>query len=264
MQKQTKQLFIYFSLTLILTWLLWLPSVLNAQGYEMPPILMIIGLPANFTPAFIGLLLHKKEHGKSGFRTLLKQKFTLDFKKIWLLILPLFFFITAGLSYFVLMQMQPDFEAVQPVPYVMAPLVFLQIFFIGGALGEEYGWRGYAYPKLKAMMHPLLATLILGLIWSIWHLPLFYMAGTVQSNLPLWQFMLQNTMIAFYYTWLFHRTKGSLWMMIYLHAIANTASAIFPTWQSEVGRFLNFGVLALGLVVLYVVWPLKKAKTESA
>jgi len=62
-------------------------------------------------------------------------------------------------------------------------IVYLYIF-IFTALGEEIGWRSFALPKLQKIFTPFATSLILGLIWAVWHLPLFWIANTIQNQLP--------------------------------------------------------------------------------
>lgn len=249
--KSLKQVSKFFVVTFVITWGLWSSSVLSARGMNIPTFLLILSMMASFTPTITALILERKEKGKEGFKKQWKTWFHWSFSKAWLIWIPLFFFGTGIMTYFLLQLMVPDFEAVNSPPLWMTPLIFLQIFFIGGALGEELGWRGYAYPRLKQLMSPIKATFLLGVIWSLWHLPLFYMVGTVQSNIPMWEFMLQNTLMAFFYTGLYKRTKGSIWMMFYLHAVANTVAAVIPYWQNDVGRILGFLILLIGCIVLF-------------
>lgn len=251
LKRTKKELVTFFIIVILVTWLLWLPSVLSTLGFAVPTFLLIIAMMASFTPSIVGLLLHKKYLGKAAFRQDMNKRLKFDFSKWWLIAIPVFFLIIGGLSYYLTHLLDSGFEPTNTVPLLMTPLVFLQIFFIGGALGEEFGWRGFAYPRIVLVMSPMLGTLIIGMIWSLWHLPLFFMEGTVQSNIPIWQFMLQNTLIAYFYTWLYTKVKGNLWLMIYLHAVANTSSAIFPYWQSNVGRLLGFAVLSIACIALY-------------
>ncbi|VVJ17450.1 putative membrane protein [Amycolatopsis camponoti] len=65
-----------------------------------------------------------------------------------------------------------------PVPFVVSML-------IGGPLAEEPGWRGTAYPRLRASMTRLRAGLLLGVVWAVWHVPLFFIPGTVQAAFGL-------------------------------------------------------------------------------
>lgn len=250
-EKLKKQLITYFMITIGVTWLLWLPSVLKGMGYEVPVVLLIIAMMASFTPSITGLIMERRVLGKSGFRNEMKERLSWRFAKRWLLLMPVLFLIIAVVSIGVAYLAEPDFQIYESPPFYMYPLVYVQILIIGGALGEEFGWRGFAYGRMRMIMKPLRATLILGLIWSAWHVPLFFMVGTVQSNLPIWQFMLQNTMLAFFYTWLYERNNGSLWLMIGLHAAANTASAMVPYWTTDIGRFTGFGLMIVVLAIMY-------------
>jgi membrane protease YdiL (CAAX protease family) len=85
--------------------------------------------------------------------------------------------------------------------YLLALLLTATLF--GGL--EEPGWRGYALPRLQARHTPLKATLLLGLAWGVWHVPLYGPAGFV---VPL--------VLAFFYTWLYNRT-GSVPLCVLLH-----------------------------------------------
>jgi membrane protease YdiL (CAAX protease family) len=82
---------------------------------------------------------------------------------------------------------------------------FLMVASVGGGL-EEPGWRGFALPRLQERRSPLIATLLLGLAWGVWHIPLYGPAGFV---VPL--------ILAFFYTWLYNRT-GSVLLCLILHA----------------------------------------------
>jgi membrane protease YdiL (CAAX protease family) len=65
------------------------------------------------------------------------------------------------------------------------PVAFLVGMLIGGPLAEEPGWRGTAFPRLRASMSRLRAGLLLGVVWAVWHLPLFFIPGTVQAAFGL-------------------------------------------------------------------------------
>ncbi|MFJ4622458.1 CPBP family intramembrane glutamic endopeptidase [Streptomyces sp. NPDC088812] len=65
------------------------------------------------------------------------------------------------------------------------PAAFLVSMIVSGPLSEEPGWRGTAYPRMRATMGPFRIALILGVVWAVWHLPLFFIDGTVQNGLGL-------------------------------------------------------------------------------
>lgn len=87
------------------------------------------------------------------------------------------------------------------LPY--ATTFVVTMFLVGGQ--EEPGWRGYALPRLQARFSPMKATVILGAVWGVWHLPL----GPLNMIVPF--------VLAFFYTWLYNRT-GSVLLAILLHA----------------------------------------------
>jgi len=163
----------------------------------------------------------------------------------------LMFPVLGAISYFITQRVTTlTYEGAIVNPLVI-PFIFLQILFVGGALGEEFGWRGYLQRALSKQ-NLITTSLIVGAVWSIWHLPLFYMDGTVQSHIPLWQFVLQNTLIAFFYTYLYEKSKGNMVLLILLHAVANTTSAVFPYWTTEAGRWFGFIILLVALTGIII------------
>lgn len=246
----------FFILTFLFSWMLWLPTVVHSNWKDMPNSLLLLGMFSGFVPSVLGILFLRKEHG-SRFKGVLKKKLSLDFSKsvfLWMLVFPL----QAWVTLLIVKALDADFEIVNPISPAFTPLIFLQILFVGGALGEEFGWRGYAQEKFQSSFGSFIGTLVLGLIWSLWHLPLFFMSNTVQSHIPIYQFMLQNTLLAFFYTWFYQKTKGNLIVMILLHAVMNTSSAIFPYWQSNTGRFIGLGLLLLLILIMFTFTHQKK------
>src|SRR5918995_6841170 len=95
--------------------------------------------------------------------------------------------------------------------------VFVYVLILGGALGEEPGWRGFALPRLQSLHGPLVGTLILGPLWALWHLPLFFTPWNELTTLNVVVFVLATTCLSIIYTWVFNNTKGSLLIAILLH-----------------------------------------------
>ncbi|MCP4424766.1 MAG: CPBP family intramembrane metalloprotease, partial [Chloroflexi bacterium] len=92
--------------------------------------------------------------------------------------------------------------------------------------------------------------------WGLWHLPLHFMDGTVQEIIPIYQFVLQQMVLAIIYTWLFNNTGGSILIATLFHTTANLSAAAVPFWTTELGRWLNFGVLIMvaGIIVWHWGW----------
>ena len=99
--------------------------------------------------------------------------------------------------------------------YLLIGLFFLRLINpLDGPMGEEPGWRGFALPRLQANRSPLMASLILGLIVAVWHLPLVFLPD--EELAPI--FLLGTVAITFVYTWIFNHTGGSVLMTLVAHS----------------------------------------------
>jgi membrane protease YdiL (CAAX protease family) len=125
-------------------------------------------------------------------------------------------------------------------------LIYLLFLIFEGPLGEEPGWRGFALPRLQQRSGPLVGTLLLGVLWGLWHLPLFFIPGTdwyalsvvgtgfMGHLVPLGVFVIWTIALAITFTWIFNNTRGSLLLAMLLHASINVAPfvllpALFPS-----------------------------------
>jgi membrane protease YdiL (CAAX protease family) len=108
--------------------------------------------------------------------------------------------------------------------YLIFPLFAYSLLFpLSGAFGEELGWRGYALPRVQARLWALSAALIIGVIQTAWHLPLF-MIDRSTSPVPLIVGYMGLGILA---TWVFNNTRGSVLMTMLLHASNNTNAGFF-------------------------------------
>ena len=150
-------------------------------------------------------------------------------------------------------------------PLTFLPVLFLLILVVGGPLGEVLGWLGYALPRLQAGHGALASSVVLGLLWAGWHLPLFWLPpsahfGMVQGNgsyaFFIAQMFLRGVLLSVFFTWLYNSTKGNLLLPVLLHASINTWDAwINPFDRAALPMFLLFEDLVLvGLAVIVVRW----------
>jgi membrane protease YdiL (CAAX protease family) len=101
------------------------------------------------------------------------------------------------------------------------------IVFFGGGLNEEPGWRGFAVPRMQHMFSPLVAGLIIGVVWSTWHFPL-HATGVADGGLASFPFrFIYNVPLGVLFSWLYNRSGGNLFACVVLHASYNSASTIF-------------------------------------
>jgi hypothetical protein len=77
-----------------------------------------------------------------------------------------------------------------------------------GPIQKEFGWRGYALDRPQVTRGALGASLLLGGVWALWHLPLHFLPGATQATLPIWQFWLITIVGSAFYTWIHNHTGG--------------------------------------------------------
>lgn len=124
--------------------------------------------------------------------------------------------------------------------YLVVP-AFLAILVLGGPLAEELGWRGFALDRLQVRIGPVAASVLLGVVWGVWHLPLFLDPSQVQAALPPALYLGQTLTTAVIYTWLWNRSH-SLPLVLVLHTMANLAAGVFPLLPPDAPNDLAFGL----------------------
>ena len=132
-------------------------------------------------------------------------------------------------------------------PLVMLP-VFLIILTITDGLGEELAWRGFALPRLLLRHNALVASLILGVLWALWHLPLIWTEGASMYQQPLWLILVDIPANSVIFTWVFLHTRGSVLLAMLLHGAANLFS-VSP-------NVISAGDLTLPLLAVAAKWLL--------
>lgn len=130
-------------------------------------------------------------------------------------------------------------------------LLLLQfpIYIIIGGL-EEIGWRGLMLPELEKRFSLFISTLLIGIVWSLWHLPLFFIIGTYQYEfLNFFTFTLNTISFSFVLTIIFYKTR-SIFMCIITHALLNSLSAVFIIKESLAAELI---ILLLSLLLFVLV-----------
>ena len=178
----------------------------------------------------------------------------IDLKRIsnkWYLIifsLPALIRITAALLEAVgpAKQFQFAFSAEMTLSYAIILLFF-------GPIPEEMGWRGVAFPKLQDRFGFNSATMILGFMWAIWHLPLFFIEGTYQYLLGLgsslfWSFMFGIFFTTFIYSFIYNKTNRSILAVILFHFMDNLSGEAFIITDNA----LIISTLLRGIIAFYI------------
>src|SRR5215203_3345876 len=169
----------FFVLAYAGTWLFELPYVLSEYGAGLLPTSSPVLLWTSPVSIFMGpflaaFVMTGATEGREGVRRLLRR-FVL-----WRVGLRWYLFALIGLpailvlGAIVLPGALASFQGLGPTIVTTYLYFFAYIFFIGGGLNEEPGWRGFALPRLQRLHGPLVGSLILGPLWGLWHLPLFW------------------------------------------------------------------------------------------
>nr|WP_275981983.1 CPBP family intramembrane glutamic endopeptidase [Frigidibacter sp. ROC022] len=154
-------------------------------------------------------------------------------------------------------------EWLSPRVLVFAPVIFLWVLAFSVA-GEETGWRGYLLPRLLERTGPLRASLVLGLVWALWHLPLWALPGDFHAAIPLSLFAAQTLGFSILYTWLWLQSEGSLIVVHLFHAASNTTLGLLPLIPGEGAGGTRPLWIAVGLLWLVAIGVARRLPGEGA
>jgi membrane protease YdiL (CAAX protease family) len=138
---------------------------------------------------------------------------------------------------------------------------FVRVLFLGGPLEEELGWRGFALPRLQARRTAFDAALVLGLMWGLWHIPLYFVPGTGQYEtvrdaaspaFAIGAFVVWTVGLSILFTWLFNETGGSLIVAVLFHASVNLGSFV-PAAVGSTGAASTLYAVATWVVAVLVI-----------
>ena len=265
-KEEKRNLIIFFIFSFLVSWLLWTPSVLVSLGVIATGPIQILGNFAVFGPFFSAFLLSKIKGQKGEVKRLFLSGWNIKFGKKWILALFIPIFIS-GLTLLIISIIEPmDRFQYAPSPIMWIPNFFLY-YFIGGPFTEEYGWRGYALDRLQSKFNAIYSSLILGFIWGIWHLPLFFIEATVQSYIPLYEFILVQMLSSILYTWILNNNRDkdgnvNVFLAIFYHAMGNFSSMIFPYWVTSLGRWIFFIINLIVILLICVKYGIKNLSKE--
>jgi uncharacterized protein len=112
-------------------------------------------------------------------------------------------------------------------------LAFIVLYLVAGPLAEEFGWRGYLQPRLRTRYGPVGTALLVGTVWSVWHIPLFFLPGTGQHEMGLLTvngllFSLTTIPLSMTFLFLSERLRGGVGSAIVAHFAVNASLALFP------------------------------------
>jgi len=160
-------------------------------------------------------------------------------------------------------------DGLKPFSSFVPMLIILTVL---AGMGEEFGWRGFAMPRLQARYNALVSSLIIGLLWGIWHIPLFLTDGTIQSK-----WLAEAGLIAplgytvfcmawsIQYTWVFNNTKGSVLLAAVIHGAVNAWNGYINVYRGHFGNILAYMVLSVivSIIIVIAAGPTHLSRTKE-
>ncbi|BAK97405.1 hypothetical protein OBV_02070 [Oscillibacter valericigenes Sjm18-20] len=251
---------VYLTLTFSLTWGFWITGfIING----LSDIFRIIG---SLMPSATAILLTNICEGRKNLQRLMRRlliwkappvcyAFVILFT-LSSLYLPMWACRMLGANYFVTVNSQ-----IGGLPLhtpLLALLCFFAVVLFGGPVGEELGWRGFVLPHLRKKVRPLISGIIVGIIWSLWHLPMFWFHVS-GYEINFMGYLLETIYLSILFTWLYERSGGSLFLVILFHSVDNFVMAL--CWNDFMNEWSLYTLLLwyFRLVVLsFLIIDLKK------
>lgn len=259
---------LFFIVVFCWTWFFWIAAAASGTSVQTAAgrALLYLGL---LGPTVGGIGFTQLILGRQGWRDYWLR--TVDLRRIratWYLVI--FLFVPSLILAAVLLDVASHESDAPPRimatvrPFLSQPLTILP-FVVGvfcyGPLPEELGWRGYALDRLQARWTALHSSLILGAIWAVWHVPLFFIKDTYQSSQGAWSwwfwlFLADVICMAVILTWIFNNTRRSTLAAILFHFVANlTYTLANKTALTNLYATLLWIIAAIAVVALWRAAP---------
>lgn len=244
---------------LILAMILGTAPLLAVNAGLLPPGWDQLGA---LSASLAGIILAALEERKGGVRELL-GRFLIWRVSLWWWAFVLFFPILPAVASLYLYHLfggpAVDWGQLKPLYNVVPSILILTVL---AGIGEEFGWRGFALPRLQARHNALVASLIIGVCWSSWHIPLSLTKGTIQYEwrlqaglLPaILAYSLFVTVESIRCTWVFNNTKGSVLVAAVMHGALNAWNQYIDVYRGHFGAILTYMLVMVIVSTLIALW----------
>lgn len=252
-----REVTVFFALTLALSWAMWVPGAIGLVDFGplVTGVIIVGGFGPLVAAAIVTWLVGDSLRAWAG------QALRWRVRPRWYLAavgLPPAVVAAITVVYVALGNPLEVPVAIQQVPLYAVPLIhvlsMVSVFFVGGGQ-EELGWRGYALPRLLERFDAVTASLVIGAVWAVWHLPLFVVEGSGQYGGPFVPYTITILALSILFTWLYLGTGRSVLLAMILHASYNSTTVFLPgQTPTDAMRWMFAAVVwvfALGLVVKF-------------
>jgi membrane protease YdiL (CAAX protease family) len=243
----------FFVITFLWSWFIWgiliILGQLNSQNVTFTPfggidfVLMLLGACGPAVGAIISVYTIE---GKSSLKIFFKSFLSLKFGwKVWLSIF--FIFGISSMIAWIIPEFFGEERVSTYLPSVFIfPLWIIMVTFIGGGQ-EEIGWRGYIMPYLEKKFGLIFGGLILGIVWAIWHLPLWFVPGSTQIYVNIIGFAFGTIACSYIFSWIIKESGNRLFSGLIVHGAQNAFAALFPyspiTFDVKLTRYWIYNII---------------------
>jgi uncharacterized protein len=246
----TGSLLAFFLLTFAVAWACFIPVATSIS--HRTPLGGFLVLFGTFAPSMVAFTLTARAGGAAGVRAFLGGLFRSRVAMRWFVFAATYMAaikLAAAVIHRFAAGAWPRFG---DTPWILLPFAILISTPVQA--GEEIGWRGYALPRLAARLGLGPASLGLGVIWAVWHLPLFFVRGadTYGQSFPLYASQVIALSVAF--AWLFARAGGNLLLPMLLHAAVNNTKDIVPSADPGAHDVFGLSGSRIAWIALALLW----------
>jgi len=238
---------LYTILCYLITWSYFIPKILldkNLISFNIHPYMKVI---AAYGPALAAVIVILINNGLYGLKRLYHRILVWDVDLKWyivaLFLQPIIWISAIGFNIFIdidlslsnMLKLNSIDSSTNNMFTLPIFIFFIFIQFIN-LLGEEIGWRGYMLYKLLDKCNWIYSSILLGLVWIVWHLPLFFIASSNQYKIPLGLFCFDLLASSFIFTWIYHYTRGSVLIACLFHTSISMSTVVLPILPFVVGN----------------------------
>lgn len=252
---------VFYLLAFAISWLIEIPQAAASRGLLHIQLPGIIAFLSPLAPMLAALIVSVGEQGIAEAGRLLGRLLWWRVGLRWwvavLLGFPALALVAIGLTSLATAH-APDFSnnyirgALPQFPRTLSPWILVPPFLLYSmvtSIPEEVGWRGFALPRLQDRAGAVYASLAVGALWALWHLPLFFSPQSVQGGISFPLFFALTLSGSMLFTWVFNGTGGSLLMVAFLHSSFNAANVFLPLLPQVTGTQLQL-VLYVAVITL--------------
>ncbi len=274
MKKTLTNPWAYFAATYAWTWIIWIAAILMGVTMEsaLGIVVLLLGVIGPMVTGISFTYLTQDQEGRRDY-----WKRVVDFKRIplkWFLVIILFVpalnILAAILD--MLLGGGGTTWGEAALGFVSNPLSVIPSIMFASLIPfiEELGWRGYVLDRLQERHNALVSSLILGVVWSLWHLPMFFVEGSYQAGLGVgtlafWLFIIGVVPLNLPFSWIYNNTGRSTLAVILFHSMVNfTGELIALSERADTYSILLWFVAAICITLIWGAKTFTREKGQQA